>query len=496
MHDHLRDLGWEIEKKHWPYRLWLPQQIINFDKQTKKKSGIRGIKAASTGIKEQLFYREEHTPDISRVFWLLTPYLVRVNLLEIEGDYFSQIIHEISRKLVWLHWSHIGQRNLLAQLSLESLRVLHLDEIYKNFPVWKHHLEELWEAESDAPLQLRELVISSCYNFQRFPNSTGCLIELKKIAITGSSNVRSLPEEICHLQLLEHLTLSRCAMLSSLPNSFGDLANLQYLDLPWCQNLKGLPDSFKNLMLLEYLNLRGCGELILRSDDFQNITKLECLDLSKCNQLEELPRHITNQVFLREFYLDGLQRLREIKIGQLSKLQKMVIQSELLTSLPNSLGYSVSLKNLSLWGCYNLKSLPTSFKKFSSLTSLSISSCRSLKSFIPSLENLSSLTRLSISLCNNLESLPNSFANLFSLAHLSIQCCYSLKSLPASLENVSSLTYLSIDSCRKVKCLPFSVGCHNLLEDLFIFNCPISQVEFEVAFILLGFPEILRRGGG
>ncbi|XP_059070409.1 disease resistance protein Roq1-like [Cryptomeria japonica] len=67
----------------------------------------------------------------------------------------------------------------------------------------------------------------------------------------------------------------------------------------------------------------GCGDLILRSDDFQNITKLEFLDLSGCNQLEELPRPITNQVFLREFYLDDLQRLREIKIGQLSRLQKM-----------------------------------------------------------------------------------------------------------------------------------------------------------------------------
>ncbi|XP_059070249.1 disease resistance protein Roq1 isoform X2 [Cryptomeria japonica] len=148
MHDHLRDLGWEIAKQHQPYRLWLPQQIINFDKQTKKRSGIRGIKAASSGIKEQLFYVEEHKPDLSRKFLSLTPYLVGLNLLEIEGDCFSQIIHEISRNLVWLHWSNIGQRNLPAHLSLESLRVLHLDEI-------SHHLEELWEAESDAPLQLR-----------------------------------------------------------------------------------------------------------------------------------------------------------------------------------------------------------------------------------------------------------------------------------------------------------------------------------------------------
>ncbi|GLJ52950.1 hypothetical protein SUGI_1127880 [Cryptomeria japonica] len=233
--------------------------IINYANKKERRNGIRGITTITTGMEELLSYREE-----------VAPYLAALKLLVMRGDYFNQIINE-----VWLRWSEIGQRNLPPQHSLKNLRVLQLEGGYFG----KTHLEELWEAESDAPLQLRELVISNCYNFQRLPNSIGCLIELKKIAITGSSNVRSLPEEIFHLQLLS------------------------------------------------ISHYRGCGDLILRSDDFQNITKLEFLDLSGCNQLEELPRPITNQVFLREFYLDDLQRLREIKIGQLSRLQKMVIRS-------------------------------------------------------------------------------------------------------------------------------------------------------------------------
>ncbi|GLJ38069.1 hypothetical protein SUGI_0775000 [Cryptomeria japonica] len=34
MHDHLRDLAKQIASQHSPYRLWLPQQIINAEKQT------------------------------------------------------------------------------------------------------------------------------------------------------------------------------------------------------------------------------------------------------------------------------------------------------------------------------------------------------------------------------------------------------------------------------------------------------------------------------
>lgn len=85
---------------------------------------------------------------------------------------------------------------------------------------------------TQAPVQLREFIISECYSLRRFPNSKGCLNELKKILIIGSK-IESLPEEFCRLQLLEHLELRSCGMLSSLPSSFGDLANLRYVDLQW-----------------------------------------------------------------------------------------------------------------------------------------------------------------------------------------------------------------------------------------------------------------------
>ncbi|GLJ07625.1 hypothetical protein SUGI_0071180 [Cryptomeria japonica] len=328
MHDHLRDLGREIANQCSPSRIWLSQQIIDSGKQKEKTNSVRGITVTPTTTEEQLSY-EEH---LSGGILSFRPSLVGLKLLVIEGDYFNQLIGEASRELLWLRWSNIGQRNLPTRLSLKKLRVL---ELYYG----RHSLEELWEAESDAPVELRELIIYCCYALRRLPNSIGCLNKLKKIEIGHCSNIKSLPEEFCHLQLLEHLNLSFCGELSSLPSSFGDLRNLRYLDLFRCRELKSLPVSFKNLMLLQYLDLEGCVELMLRSDDFQNITKLEFLSLSRCAEVEELPTDITNQASLRELRLDGVRRLRElpIQIGQLRKLREMWIETQLMISLPKSL---------------------------------------------------------------------------------------------------------------------------------------------------------------
>ncbi|XP_057864508.2 disease resistance protein TAO1-like [Cryptomeria japonica] len=141
-----------------------------------------------------------------------------------------------------------------------------------------------------------------------------------------------------------------------------------------------------------------CKELIFTSDGFQNLTKLEFLKLSYCKQLKELPHHVTNQAFLRELYLDGLDSLRElpIKIGQLRKLQMIKIGSNLLKSLPDTLGDLSSLAHLLIHECSNLESLPTSLGDLSSLTRLSIKVCRKLKCLPSSIGHLNLLTHLEI----------------------------------------------------------------------------------------------------
>ncbi|XP_059074294.1 disease resistance protein TAO1-like isoform X2 [Cryptomeria japonica] len=239
MHDQLRDLGREIANQHSPYWLWQPQHIVNAHKQIEKRNAIQGIMADRMEL-EIRRHRGESMDNICGVISSLAPSLAELNVLVIRGGYWNHVIGQISRELVWLRWSSIGQRNL--RVSLNNLRVLELYGAYS--------LEELWEADNDAPVQLRELVIYNSFKFQRFPNSIGCLKELRKIVIEGNTKILSLPEEFCRLQSLEHLQLG-CPELLSLPSGFGNLRNLRYL------------------------NLYDCYRLMLTSENFQHMTKLE-----------------------------------------------------------------------------------------------------------------------------------------------------------------------------------------------------------------------------
>ncbi|GLJ52293.1 hypothetical protein SUGI_1112360 [Cryptomeria japonica] len=427
------------------------------------------------------------------------PSLVGLKLLVIRGDCFNQVIGEVSRELVWLRWWDIGQRNLPTQLPLENLRVLEISEEFAG----ENRLEELWESESNAPVQLRELDISHCYNFQRLPNSIGCLHELKKVVIRYSDNVRSLPEKFCCLQLLEHLELPYCVMLSSLPSSFGNLRNLRYLDLSWCKSLRSLPVSFKNLMLLQYLNLGGCKELILTSDAFQNITKLEFLSLAHCEQVEELPRRITNQASLTELYLDGVHSLREIpvKIGQLGRLREMKIGSGSLMILPNSHGDLSSLTNLSIQACSKLESLPISIGDLFSLTDLAICGCPRLECLPSSMGYLNLLENLTITMCPiskvdfGAGSLLLALNNLKQMELQHTQVC-RISISESRYPRLEILRLYYNNHLKEIEALPGSLQCLSIsgclkLEELPSFTQLTSLRDFDLS----GCDRIVKIGG-
>ncbi|GLJ33275.1 hypothetical protein SUGI_0669460 [Cryptomeria japonica] len=326
MHDHLIDLGREIAENQSPYRLWSPQQIMNVDNEV-QGIAIRGITTIAARSTSEIEEFPQCSPggklivNTNRGPYRLEPSSLRLKFFHVTGNCYKQVIGELSRELVWLRWNGIEQRNLQSLSSLKNLRIL---ELYGNGYHGGHCLKELW-TENNAPMQLRELTIQGCSEFQRFPKSIGCLRHLKKIVVSYGSKLKNLPEEFCLLQSLEQLELNG-PELSSLPKSFGDLRNLRHLDLHNCSKLKRLPISFKELTLLQHISLDGCFNLALESNILENMTKLECLKIQGCDQLEELPRHITNQASLTELSC-SIKSLREVpvNIGQLSKLQTISI---------------------------------------------------------------------------------------------------------------------------------------------------------------------------
>ncbi|XP_059076796.1 probable disease resistance protein RPP1 [Cryptomeria japonica] len=252
-----------------------------------KRIGLRGIVASPFRTEldfedslppEEFGYCSSHTElmvNTNRGIWTLAPSILGLKIIVARGQNLNHVISEVSRGLVWLRWFYIGQRNLQSLSLLKNLRIL---ELYEDWRRKKHHLRELWVAESAAPLQLRELVIYGCRECQGFPKTIGYLKHLKKIVLDSKAfrmmNVVSLPEEFCLLQSLEHLELNQCVELSSLPNRIGNLKNLRHLALGGCNKLGRLPDSFKHLTLLQHLDLRGCGNLTFMSDIMEKMSKL------------------------------------------------------------------------------------------------------------------------------------------------------------------------------------------------------------------------------
>ncbi|GLJ29009.1 hypothetical protein SUGI_0572520 [Cryptomeria japonica] len=479
MHDHLRDLGREIANHQSPYRLWSPQQIINVGNQV-QGIAIRGIMtttAESTSENEE-FPRCSHDGKLlvkaGGVNYSLEPSSLGLKIFHVRGNYYNQVIGDLSRELAWFRWHDIDQRNLQSLSSLKNLRVLELYEKRQG----EHHLEELWETDSNAPVQLRELVVTGCSEFQGFPKSIGCLGHLKKIVMKYNKNVRSLPKEFCLLQSLEYLELEFCSGLSSLPSSFGDLKNLRHINLSNCRKLRRLPVSFKELTLLQYLSLDCCFNLTLESDILENMTRLEYLKIQGCDQLEELPHHITNQASLTELTL-SLNRLRElpVNIGQLSKLQNIWIASISLTGLPTSIGDMSSLTSLEIYNCRKLEYLPESLGGLNLLRNLRIDGL-GVKHLPKSVGQLINLQALHIRHCPIRE--LDLGAGLFTcLKGIYLE---STEVSKISISEDSPLEWLSLGDNRHLKDIQV---LPNTLESIVLRGCP--KLDVIPSFAQLGF---------
>lgn len=170
--------------------------------------------------------------------------ILNLQLVASEEGYPERILRRArSPHLMWLRWYKCGNSCLPSWIPMESLRVLEIAGA---------KLKLLWQHESQAPLQLRELNIWAP-SFSNFPRSIGKLKQLEKIAIYDAL-IETVPDEFCDLPSLKHLELIYCSKMMSLP-SFGNLTNLQHIDLSGALSLRMLPNSFGNLNRLGHLGL-------------------------------------------------------------------------------------------------------------------------------------------------------------------------------------------------------------------------------------------------
>ncbi|CAB4290401.1 unnamed protein product [Prunus armeniaca] len=160
--------------------------------------------------------------------------------------------------------------------------------------------------------KLVDLSLVRCHNLTLFP-----IIKSKSLEVLNLEDCRRLetfPEIGGKMDSLRCMFLSGSGV-KELPASIAYLISLVFLDLRSCENLTNLPPSIYELEHLNEIDLRGSRKLVtfpnkVESEDY--VSTLCVLDLTLCDFLVNIPECITKFVNLRELFLHGCKRLRDI----------------------------------------------------------------------------------------------------------------------------------------------------------------------------------------
>ncbi|KAG0619371.1 hypothetical protein M758_4G134900 [Ceratodon purpureus] len=307
MHDHLRDMGREIERKgrmadEVIRRLWMPKSLVLFGEDGGLPTSLQTLV-----IHDHKSFTQRHRRNDLDV-----SHLKELRIFFCEGDF--KATPSLPKNLGWIRsrdmniFPVIPQTNKLVILDLGSSGIQTLSESVQN-------------ASNLEVLNLRY-----CSELSSLPHSFGMLKRLRDINL-AKSGIQSLPESFGELSNLEVLNLRYCSELSSLPHSFGMLKRLRDINIEW-SGIQSLPESFGELSNLEVLNLCYCSKLSSLPHSFGMLKRLRDINLAG----------------------SGIQSLPE-SFGELSNLEVLnLFCCSKLSSLPHSFGMLKKLQYINLEG--------------------------------------------------------------------------------------------------------------------------------------------------
>lgn len=486
MHNLLRDLGREMAAadKNITPRLWRLQDINPL-----QKKGFRRVLSSSHSFRSFLHLRcplekpqillkslrdlgknknipaKDHSGtavEFSRVDFF------------VGNDCLQPEVLNSSRDLLWLKWENCPHKSIPSWIPMKSLR--HLEII-------QGELKDLWQGTSEAPLQLRELIIRW-------------------------NPLTVLPVRFGSLTNLEHIDFHGCDRLLMLPKSFSSLTQLQYLDLSECKSLKIEPcnlsfgqtqsDSLRTLRLLgtnvnkevvnQIVKLNSLECLTIGSDSLTslpsslgNLTLLSVLCIGGCKRMKFLPASMRKLGLLTNLTIrsSGVEHLPEEIFGELTNLQALEVEDCPITDLTftnsKAKGFGGSEQEIPCLNKSNgaFNNLPFSITECMSMCSLKNITLRNTKvrtilineDFCPRLQTLNlgengDLVEVDLTLPSKLESLCLSgcgrlkrisgISDLAKLKELAISGCCELEELP-SLARLSALERFTADKCWKLQ---------------------------------------------
>jgi Leucine-rich repeat (LRR) protein len=159
--------------------------------------------------------------------------------------------------------SSLSSLSNLQELSLSAKGLSSLPNCLESLVGMRHF--ELFDISACTKIDfvysfkyLQELYLSKV---EKPSESITELMELKKLFLSLSAEVRQLPDYIVQLSRLRELYLHDCAGLEALPNCINKLTNMRILDMTNCSKLTELPDGIGQMTQLQKLRLKGCRAL-------------------------------------------------------------------------------------------------------------------------------------------------------------------------------------------------------------------------------------------
>ncbi|KAL2517735.1 putative disease resistance RPP13-like protein 1 [Abeliophyllum distichum] len=231
---------------------------------------------------------------------------------------------------------------------------------------------------------LAYLELWRCEKLAYIPQLRGCGASLKQLLISGSDELRELPDDLGSLQSLEKLTITGCENLQLIPYPSGQkgLSSLRQLKIYNCKRLSNLPsEMLESCTSLQSLYVCGCENLTSFPELsgmvwLNSLRELSIKGFSNSDTLEGICRHIKS-VLMLDLYGRADWVSLPYQLQNLTSLKELWIIGFGIEELPDWLGNLSSLERVILWNCEKLRHLPSkeAMQRLTKLTCLHIWSC-------------------------------------------------------------------------------------------------------------------------
>ncbi|CAL9020498.1 unnamed protein product, partial [Prunus brigantina] len=255
---------------------------------------------------------------------------------------------------------------------------------------------------------LTDLILNGCKSVNSLPREVE-MDSLIYFGVEDCSKLKKIPEFSGQMEKLSMLILSGTP-IEKLPSSIGRLVGLTFLDVSNCENLLGLPSEICNLNSLEVLYADGCSYNMRLSKCGSQPNKLRFW--SGLQRKAFVLGSLHSLWSLKELDLSDCELCDEdipIDFRCLSSLRQLDLSRNNFVSLPASIGCLSKLREFWVNGCQRLQQLPHLRLEFVDNEDfcyifMSTDDCTSLKTFPKlSIKNgRSSLVSLSCLNCNGL----------------------------------------------------------------------------------------------